>query len=174
MNMKGNRLLSALLAVLLTALLLCTAMMPAMAEGTQKADEAAVTPSAAADKLYDTIDANGYAYFGIYCSHKRLNQNFYIDDLSIIEKLPENVMNMIHERRTKAKPLTEEQRSNNNKKSKIRCRIEHIFGFMTNSMRGITVRSIGIERAAFNIGLINLIYNLCRYEFLVRPAKKAA
>ena len=92
----------------------------------------------------------------------------------VSEKLPENVVNMIHERGTKAKPLTEEQRRKNNKKSRIRCRIEHIFGFMTNSMRGITVRSIGIERAAFNIGLINLIYNLCRYEFLVRPAKKAA
>ena len=30
------------------------------------------------------------------------------------------------------------------------------------------VRSIGIERAAFNIGLTNLVYNLCRYSFLSR------
>lgn len=86
-------------------------------------------------------------------------------------KLPGNVINMIHERGTKVQPLTEEQRENNRKKSKVRCRIEHIFGFMTNSMHGITVRSIGIERAAFNIGLSNLIYNLCRFEFLNRPAK---
>lgn len=88
-------------------------------------------------------------------------------------KLPKDVINMIHERGTKAQPLTEEQRENNKKKSKVRCRIEHIFGFMTNSMHGITVRSIGIERAAFNIGLSNLIYNLCRFEFLNRPAKCA-
>ena len=92
----------------------------------------------------------------------------------VAERLPKNVINMIHERGTKKKPLTEEQRSNNRKKSTVRCRIEHIFGFMTNSMHGITVRSIGIERAAFSIGLSNLIYNLCRFEFLSRPAKKAA
>jgi IS5 family transposase len=30
------------------------------------------------------------------------------------------------------------------------------------------VRSIGIARAKFNIGLTNLIYNLCRYEILSR------
>ena len=47
--------------------------------------------------------------------------------------------------------------------------IEHIFGFITNSMHGITIRSIGITRAWFNIGLTNLIYNFCRYEFLKRP-----
>ena len=36
---------------------------------------------------------------------------------------------------------------NNRRKSRIRCRIEHIFGFMTGAMHGITVRSIGIIRA---------------------------
>ena len=92
----------------------------------------------------------------------------------VAEKLPENVINMIHERGTKKKPLSEEQRENNRKKSTVRCRIEHIFGFMTNSMHGITVRTIGIERATFNIGLLNLIYNLCRFEFLSRPAKETA
>ena len=53
-----------------------------------------------------------------------------------------------------------------------RERIEHVFAFMTVSMRGLTVRSIGIERAAFNIGLTNFVYNLCRYSFLSR--KEAA
>jgi hypothetical protein len=31
---------------------------------------------------------------------------------------------------------------------------------MTMSMHGLTVRSMGIERAVFNIGLTNLVYNL--------------
>ena len=57
----------------------------------------------------------------------------------------------------------------NRLKSKVRCRIEHIFGFMTNSMNGITIRSIGITLAWFQIGLTNLVYNICRYEFLKRP-----
>ena len=57
----------------------------------------------------------------------------------------------------------------NRKKSKVRCRIEHIFGFMTNSMNGITIRSIGITRAWFYVGMTNLVYNFFRYEFLKRP-----
>ena len=87
------------------------------------------------------------------------------------QALPENVENHIHERGTKKQPLTEEQKANNRIKSKTRCRIEHIFGFMTGSMHGITVRSVGLARAEFNIGLTNLIYNFCRFEFLNRSIK---
>ena len=65
-------------------------------------------------------------------------------------------------------PLTEEQKVRNREKSKIRVRIEHIFGYMTMSLRGLTVRSIGILRAKFNAGLTNLTYNFCRYEILSR------
>ena len=88
----------------------------------------------------------------------------------IAENLPENCRNEICEKAQKGHPLTEEQKENNRRKSKIRCRIEHIFGFMTNSMHQITIRSIGITRAWFQIGLTNLVYNFCRYEFLKRPA----
>ena len=89
----------------------------------------------------------------------------------VAEALPENVENHIHERGTKKQPLTEEQKASNRVKSKTRCRIEHIFGFMTSSMHGITVRCVGLARAEFNIGLTNLIYNFCRFEFLNRSAK---
>jgi IS5 family transposase len=44
---------------------------------------------------------------------------------------------------------------------------------MTGSLHGITVRSIGIARAKFNIGLSNLIYNLCRYVILSRGMPSA-
>jgi len=92
----------------------------------------------------------------------------------LAEKIPEGVVNMIHEKGERNHPLTEEQKASNHKKSKIRCRIEHIFGFMTGAMHGITVRSIGIERAKFNIGMMNLVYNLCRYTILMRTQKSAA
>ena len=88
----------------------------------------------------------------------------------VADSLPVNVENRICERGTKQQPLTPEQVANNRLKSKIRCRIEHVFGFMTNSMHGLTLRSIGLKRADFNIGLTNLIYNLFRYEFLCRSA----
>jgi len=61
-------------------------------------------------------------------------------------------------------PLTKGQKQNNRKKSKTRCRVEHIFGFMTNSMNdGTFLRTIGKARAKVIIGLNNLVYNICRY-----------
>lgn len=86
----------------------------------------------------------------------------------IADQLPETIENQIHEKGYRNRPLNEEQKAENKRKSKIRARIEHVFGYMTGTMHGITVRSIGIVRARFNIGLTNLIYNLCRYEILSR------
>lgn len=87
------------------------------------------------------------------------------------EKLPENLEIQVCEKGKRGTPLTEEQKESNRIKSKIRSRVEHIFGYMTGSMNGITLRSIGIERAKFNIGLTNLVYNICRYEILKRKEK---
>lgn len=88
-----------------------------------------------------------------------------------VEQFPEGITSMIHEKAEKNRPLTEAQKASNREKSRIRCRIEHIFGYMTGAMHGITVRSIGLTRAKFNIGMMNLVYNLCRYAFLIRPRK---
>jgi transposase, IS5 family len=84
----------------------------------------------------------------------------------IAEKIPEKIKNQIHEKGYRNKPLTDEQKAENKRKSSVLARIEHVFGYVTDTMRGITVRSIGIARARFNIGLTNLIYNLCRHEIL--------
>ena len=66
-------------------------------------------------------------------------------------------------------PLTEAQKKRNRKKSKIRVRVEHIFGFMTNTMReGLKMRWIGMRRIAAGIGLLNLVYNMARYEQILR------
>ena len=72
----------------------------------------------------------------------------------------------IHERAFKNKPLTEEQKANNTEKSKIRARVEHVFGCWVMSMGGKLLRSIGIERAKTNLGLKNLVYNLRRFVCL--------
>ena len=76
----------------------------------------------------------------------------------------------IHEKGYRDHPLTEEQKEHNREKSKIRARVEHVFGFMTGAMNGITVRTIGIKRASFNAGFTNLLYNICRYCFLCTSA----
>lgn len=80
----------------------------------------------------------------------------------------EGCVSHIHEKGYRGKRLTEEQKESNTEKSRTRARVEHIFGFMTNSMKGLTNRCIGIKRNLFQIGLMNLTYNLCRYEQLVR------
>ncbi len=46
--------------------------------------------------------------------------------------------------------------------------MEHVFGFMGQSMNGLAVKSVGIARASGIIGLINLTYNLFRYHQVVR------
>jgi len=75
----------------------------------------------------------------------------------------------VHEKGYRNNPLTDKQKQSNNIKSKIRARVEHIFGFMTNSMHdALKMRQIGIKRISSSIGLLNLTYNLCRYEQLVR------
>ncbi|MCH2269044.1 MAG: transposase, partial [SAR324 cluster bacterium] len=75
----------------------------------------------------------------------------------------------VHEKGYRNKPLTESQKKNNSDKSKIRGRIEHIFGFMTNSMNdALHLRQIGQQRIAATIGLVNLTYNLFRFEQLIR------
>lgn len=76
--------------------------------------------------------------------------------------------NHVHEKGYRNKPLTEEQKASNNEKSKTRARVEHVFGFMEQSMNGLVVKSVGIVRATGIIGLMNLTYNLFRYEQVVR------
>ena len=78
------------------------------------------------------------------------------------------IIPQIIERAFKGKPLTEEQKEHNRIKSKTRCRVEHAFGFVTNSMNDFYIQSIGFKRAKGIIGLINLVYNMCRYEQIIR------
>ena len=100
-------------------------------------------------------------------------QDFYADSAytgedqeKTIDKYEMN--NKVHEKGYKNKPLTDEQKVSNKEKSKTRARVEHVFGFMEQSMNGLAVKSIGIERATSIIGLINLTYNLFRYEQVQR------
>ena len=96
------------------------------------------------------------------------DQIIYADSAYVGKEIPKHVENRVCEKGYRGKPLTDEQKASNRQKSKTRCRIEHVFGFMTGSMHGLTVRSIGIIRAEFNIGLTNLVYNICRYSILKR------
>ena len=85
-----------------------------------------------------------------------------------------NCDSFIHEKGYRDNPLTESQKESNKKKSKIRARVEHVFGFMTNSMNNaLYMKSVGIKRIKSSIGFLNLTYNMFRYEQLVRLKKLA-
>ncbi len=74
-----------------------------------------------------------------------------------------SIADHINEKGYKNRPLTETQIKNNRQKSKIRSRVEHVFGFIENSMSSIFIRTIGKKRAIYQIGLMNLVYNICRF-----------
>jgi IS5 family transposase len=80
--------------------------------------------------------------------------------------IPKKTLNRIHEKGYRNRPLTETQKRGNTAKSRIRARVEHVFGRM-NHYGGIFIRSIGIARAEIQIGLLNLTYNLTRYAYLM-------
>lgn len=76
--------------------------------------------------------------------------------------------NKTHEKGYRGKPLTDKQKAKNKIKSKTRVRVEHVFGFMEQSMNGLTFKCVGIARATGIIGLINLTCNLFRFEQVQR------
>lgn len=78
------------------------------------------------------------------------------------------INDLISEKPYRYKKLTKSQIELNHQKSKTRCRVEHVFGFMQNTMKAKFIKTIGIKRARFQIGLTNLVYNICRYAQLQR------
>jgi len=50
----------------------------------------------------------------------------------------------------------------NKTRSKVRARVEHVFGAQSNDIGGTLVRSLGLMRAKARIGLKNLTYNMRR------------
>jgi IS5 family transposase len=80
--------------------------------------------------------------------------------------IPKNILNRIHEKGYRNRPLTKTQKRNNASKSKIRARVEHVFGAM-HHFGGLAIRSIGIARAEVQICLIYFAYNLKRYVYIM-------
>lgn len=94
-------------------------------------------------------------------------EDFYADSAytgtnqeEIINK--KGMINQVCEKGKRNKPLTAEQMANNREKSRVRSRVEHIFGFMEGSMNGMYLYNIGKKRIEAAIGLMNLTYNMYR------------
>ena len=76
----------------------------------------------------------------------------------------------IHVRAARSHPLSKTEEEANRKKSRVRARVEHVFGAQQISPGGRVVRTIGIVRARAKIGLQNLVYNIRRLVTLERMA----
>ena len=62
----------------------------------------------------------------------------------------------IHRRGVRCRPLSQAQQAANTTRSMVRARVEHVFGHQENAMGRKIVRTIGIARARFKIGMMNL------------------
>ncbi len=62
--------------------------------------------------------------------------------------------------------LTAWEKRGNHTRSKIRSRIEHVFGVQAMMAGDLLLRTIGIARAWVKIGLRNLAYNMFRFQTL--------
>jgi len=120
--------------------------------------DASVHDSQALDELLDKTDKGQ----PLYADSAYTGEN----QKRVIRKY--RLKNKVHEKGYKGKSLTDKQKAKNKIKSKTRARVEHVFGFMEQSMNGLFVKSIGIVRATGIIGLINLTYNLFRFEQVQR------
>ena len=80
----------------------------------------------------------------------------------------------IHERSYRGKPLTPEQETANTERSRVRVRVEHVFGHIETAMNGCYVRTVGKLRADAKIGLENIAYNISRFTFLMGTHARGA
>ncbi len=126
-----------------------------------------VTPANIADvtKLVDVVPENTLE---IYDDAGYVGEDI---DRKLREKCP-NAEHFTAKKGQRNKPLTKEQKEYNRQiVSHVRSRVEHVFGFMTYCMGGLTVRSIGIARAKCKQTLRNFAYNIMRYATLVKYNK---
>ena len=124
-----------------------------------------VTPASTHDSqvIKDLIDENDNTLYADSAYKSEVTEQY------LKEK---NVKSKVIKRAYRNKPLTNAEHKENYKHSKTRVRVEHIFGTLTSQMNNaLNITSIGIDRIKSTIGLLNLTYNLVRYEQMVRLQK---
>lgn len=117
---------------------------------------------------YDTTDASVHdsrRASELIDYNDKKGENFYLDAgyVGTADGFLKQGMNpIICEKGFRGHPLTESQKNSNREKSKVRSRVEHVFGFIERSMRGLVFRGVGIVRAKACVAITNLTYNIAR------------
>ena len=122
--------------------------------------DAATHDNQVIDDLLDEENTNRDVYgdsaYRSKAIHERLTSQGYRD--------------RIHRKGHRGKPLDERGKRANTAKSRVRARVEHVFGRQAQfacHLGTTLLRCIGIKRAKAELGLRNLVYNLDRYARLV-------
>lgn len=83
------------------------------------------------------------------------------------QRLSEAAMvSQIHERAYRNSPLSDAQKRTNRVKSRVRARVEHVYGHMNTAMGGLMIHTLSLARAKVKVTLKNLAYNMQRFVFL--------
>jgi len=118
--------------------------------------DASVHDSNVFEDLLDDSNSNRDVYadsaYRSKASEKRLKQKGYRGHLQ--------------RKGSRHKKLTELEKQGNRTRSRIRSRVEHIFGIQAMTAGSLILRTIGLVRARAKIGLENLAYNINRYKTL--------
>jgi IS5 family transposase len=80
-----------------------------------------------------------------------------------------DMTNRIHEQGVRGRPLTEAQKKSNTEKSRVRSRVEHVFGIIETQMGGSFTRLIGLRRNRFLCLLTALTHNIVRRFQIASP-----
>ena len=129
--------------------------------------DAAVHDSQVFEALLDqTVDEDG---------HKRAiyADSAYRSQEKEAKLAADKITSRICEKGARNHPLTEEQKASNKERSKVRARVEHVFGAQA-QMGGHIVRTIGRLAAQVKIGMMNLVYNMVRLGQLLRRDRRGA
>ena len=102
---------------------------------------------------------------------KNTSRDVYADSAYLSEESQKRLTALgyrphIQRKGQKNQPLSTWEKHGNLTRSRIRCRVEHVFGAQLQRAGTLLVRCIGLARARAKIGLRNLAYNMDRLGFL--------
>lgn len=140
------------------------------------------------------VDSGSKLILKTVCSPASLHDSKAVDDLldesdrgkvmhadsayrgpAVANRLAElDMANRIHEQGVRGRPLNEAQKESNTEKSRIRARVEHVFGIVEMQMGGAGTRLIGLVRNRFRGLLTALTYNIIRRFQIASPCRRLA
>ncbi|MBQ0721800.1 MAG: IS5 family transposase, partial [Gammaproteobacteria bacterium] len=69
----------------------------------------------------------------------------------------------VHKKGKRNQRLSERTMKENTRKSKVRARVEHVFGSISNEQGGLYFQVIGLARTRVKVGMMNVVYNMRRF-----------